>query len=223
MHFPTLSQCMYVLQTCRPLTSEELKEMQAQAANPDRPHDQQGRGRTDSDVLDEGGCLFQGEVRENGDHWHPRVEPKGLMTCISCKCKVCTVNYFFNYLYILLSSTGWSVSLCTQILPPADLQVPAEGQGILLSSLCRDQARGETSQEAAQAAQDPQDETSAQATTSRPWSLKQSHHTLSSLCVNVCKWASSSRTTSTKPRPKSRPKSRSSDKFESRHLHPKTD
>ena len=44
--------------------------------------------RGESDILSSGGCRFKGDVFENGEEWHPRIQPWGEMRCINCNCKV---------------------------------------------------------------------------------------------------------------------------------------
>ncbi len=59
--------------------------------DPDHPHDEAGEEsgpRTLEDALEEGGCPWRGGFKENGDSWHPRVAPHGVMSCVTCKCKV---------------------------------------------------------------------------------------------------------------------------------------
>ena len=34
------------------------------------------------------GCSFQGKIYTNGESWHPRVLPFGVMNCVTCECKV---------------------------------------------------------------------------------------------------------------------------------------
>jgi len=43
--------------------------------------------RGESDILSSGGCRFKGDVFENGEEWHPRIQPWGEMRCINCNCK----------------------------------------------------------------------------------------------------------------------------------------
>ncbi|XP_018017544.1 dorsal-ventral patterning protein Sog-like [Hyalella azteca] len=38
-------------------------------------------------LLSEGGCSVKGNVRANGDEWHPRIPPAGIHKCIKCACK----------------------------------------------------------------------------------------------------------------------------------------
>ena len=44
--------------------------------------------RGETDILLSGGCRFKGDVFENGEEWHPRIQPWGEMRCINCNCKV---------------------------------------------------------------------------------------------------------------------------------------
>lgn len=44
--------------------------------------------RNEADILSSGGCRFKGDVFENGEEWHPRIQPWGEMRCINCNCKV---------------------------------------------------------------------------------------------------------------------------------------
>lgn len=44
--------------------------------------------RGEVDILSSGGCRFKGDVFENGEEWHPRIQPWGEMRCINCNCKV---------------------------------------------------------------------------------------------------------------------------------------
>ena len=44
--------------------------------------------RGEADILSSGGCRFKGDVFENGEEWHPRIQPWGEMRCINCNCKV---------------------------------------------------------------------------------------------------------------------------------------
>ncbi|TRY80007.1 hypothetical protein TCAL_08936 [Tigriopus californicus] len=46
-----------------------------------------GREFTDEDILDMGGCNWKGEVRTNGESWHPHILPFGEYTCVTCTCK----------------------------------------------------------------------------------------------------------------------------------------
>ncbi|XP_032781634.2 dorsal-ventral patterning protein Sog [Daphnia magna] len=43
--------------------------------------------RGEVDILSSGGCRFKGDVFENGEEWHPRIQPWGEMRCINCNCK----------------------------------------------------------------------------------------------------------------------------------------
>ncbi|OQV14090.1 Chordin [Hypsibius exemplaris] len=47
----------------------------------------EGAAKTPEDILREGGCKFQTETLKNGAEWHPRVQPFGVMNCVSCRCK----------------------------------------------------------------------------------------------------------------------------------------
>ena len=44
--------------------------------------------RSEADIVAAGGCRFKGDVFENGEEWHPRIQPWGEMRCINCSCKV---------------------------------------------------------------------------------------------------------------------------------------
>jgi len=48
----------------------------------------EGEARGEADVLAAGGCRFKGDVFDNGEEWHPRIQPWGEMKCINCNCKV---------------------------------------------------------------------------------------------------------------------------------------
>jgi len=49
--------------------------------------DEEAQVRTEIDILSLGGCRFKGDVFENGEEWHPRIQPWGEMRCINCNCK----------------------------------------------------------------------------------------------------------------------------------------
>jgi chordin len=49
---------------------------------------EEAQARGEADVLASGGCRFKGDVFENGEEWHPRIQPWGEMKCINCNCKV---------------------------------------------------------------------------------------------------------------------------------------
>ena len=57
--------------------------------------DEQAQARGEVDILSSGGCRFKGDVFENGEEWHPRIQPWGEMRCINCNCKVITFNSKF--------------------------------------------------------------------------------------------------------------------------------
>lgn len=49
---------------------------------------EEAQARGETDILSSGGCRFKGDVFENGEEWHPRIQPWGEMRCINCNCKV---------------------------------------------------------------------------------------------------------------------------------------
>lgn len=49
---------------------------------------EEAQARGEVDILSSGGCRFKGDVFENGEEWHPRIQPWGEMRCINCNCKV---------------------------------------------------------------------------------------------------------------------------------------
>ena len=44
--------------------------------------------KTDDEILEQGGCSWRNEVKENGHTWSPRVLPFGEVNCVTCTCKV---------------------------------------------------------------------------------------------------------------------------------------
>ena len=57
----------------------------------------EGEVRGEADVLAAGGCRFKGDVFDNGEEWHPRIQPWGEMKCINCNCKVPSTLYSLPY------------------------------------------------------------------------------------------------------------------------------
>mgnify|MGYP003349458494 CR=1 FL=1 len=71
-------QCPTAPSTSAPIVPPANKELLGEEA--------QARGEVD--ILSSGGCRFKGDVFENGEEWHPRIQPWGEMRCINCNCKV---------------------------------------------------------------------------------------------------------------------------------------
>lgn len=59
---------------------------------------EEAQARGEVDILSSGGCRFKGDVFENGEEWHPRIQPWGEMRCINCNCKV--KHSFISYIYL---------------------------------------------------------------------------------------------------------------------------
>jgi chordin len=57
---------------------------------------EEAQARGEVDILSSGGCRFKGDVFENGEEWHPRIQPWGEMRCINCNCKVTTLETKFT-------------------------------------------------------------------------------------------------------------------------------
>ena len=65
--------------------------------------DEEAQVRTEIDILSLGGCRFKGDIFENGEEWHPRIQPWGEMRCINCNCKVNSIkSELFFYLFFIL-------------------------------------------------------------------------------------------------------------------------
>ena len=64
---------------------------------------EEAQARGEVDILSSGGCRFKGDVFENGEEWHPRIQPWGEMRCINCNCKV---NIYFDYANYTIKCNG---------------------------------------------------------------------------------------------------------------------
>lgn len=65
--------------------------------------DEEAQVRTEIDILSQGGCRFKGDVFENGEEWHPRIQPWGEMRCINCNCKVSNSSLYHVETFDLIS------------------------------------------------------------------------------------------------------------------------
>lgn len=50
-------------------------------------------GKTERQILEEGGCKFQKNLYMNGEVWKHRVEPFGEIPCVECSCTVSLIVF----------------------------------------------------------------------------------------------------------------------------------